>query len=83
MQNPLAGFAALHQLAAARGDGLHPRLLELAQRDARLREQGAIPLGVQAKSSGPASRNEGALPKGNNVTVLPTATQSKLSKNTG
>lgn len=32
----MAGLVALHRLAAARGDGLHPRLLALLEERARL-----------------------------------------------
>ena len=54
MQNLLSGFASLHALAHKRGDGLHPKLLEFAQRDSRLVQQGVLPLEVEAVSSGPS-----------------------------
>ncbi|MEM7732637.1 MAG: hypothetical protein AAF280_07625 [Pseudomonadota bacterium] len=82
MQNPLAGFAALHQLAAQRGNGLHPKLLELAQRDARLRAQGAVPLDAAQRSSGPVPRAPVNAHQADNVTLLPMAARKEPSKNT-
>ncbi|MEL7282561.1 MAG: hypothetical protein AAFY35_16025 [Pseudomonadota bacterium] len=83
MQNMLSGLAALHQLAASRGDGLIPELLELAQRDQRLLQQGAVPLNAPQTSSGPAPQSASLAEADDTVTVLRSPAQDRPSKNTG
>lgn len=84
MQNMLSGLAALHQLAASRGDGLIPELLELAQRDQRVVEQGAVRLNVPTQSSGPAQHFDATGDhSADNVTVLHPKTPDSPSEKTG
>lgn len=83
----MSGFLNFHRLAAARGDGLHPRLLELLEQRAHLIEGARNVIEINSAREGPFTQaGPGPMPRkpdflpGNVVDFAPRQAVATLSR---
>lgn len=74
MNKDIFPFFALHQLASRFGDGLHPELARLLERDAALAAMGVVRLAPAGQRAAPVHQHATAEElRAAGVAVLPTA----------